>query len=231
MTTADQLLKKTRTVKRQTSSFSSSDESDRDDNEHLEEVKPQKEPKQKRSKQSYDKNEADVNKEKLATIFCSAKDGSKLVLFKTGYSPLRNFYPRAPFTINEEEFQNVEQWVQANKADWFDDKETREMIMGTKSAREAKVLGQNIDESDEKASWVKEIVKLTRQGIEAKVNQNNNVEKLLRETGTATIAEASKFNKFWTTGVDLDSKHVLNKTRWTGQNVMGKVLMKIRKSL
>ena len=182
----------------------------------------------KNQKKTTDRSNEEIEKEIKATKFCTAKDGSQLVLFKTGFSMLSNFYPLATFKIDGEEYLNVEQWVQANKAEWFGDEDQRERIMTTKSPREAKALGRKIDESGNDNLWVKEIRKITKQGIREKVNQNDEVKKLLCSTGKATIAEASEFNKFWSTGVDIDDKKVLNPKKWIGKNTMGKVLMEIR---
>ena len=70
-----------------------------------------------------------------------------------------------------------------------------------------------------------------KEGIQAKVQQNDVVKQLLLKTGILTIAEASKYNKFWTIGVDIDDEAAVDCSKWCGKNMMGKLMMKIREEM
>ena len=169
-------------------------------------------------------------KEEEATKFVEMSDGEEIVFFKSGYSPLSNFYPKAPFKIGEEEYKSVSHWVEANKARFCGDDETWEKIMETPSPAYAKILGNNISSENEN-DWPKQMYGVTKEGIQAKVQQNDVVKKLLLKTGTRAIAEASKYNKFWTIGVNIDDAATMDRSKWNGKNMMGKLLMKIREEM
>ena len=47
------------------------------------------------------------------------------------------------------------------------------------------------------------------------------------DTGNKTIVEAS-FDDIWGTGSHISSKDALNKNKWRGTNILGKILMGIR---
>ena len=158
-----------------------------------------------------------------------AVDGTELALFKSGYSPLSNFYPKAQFEIDGNVYNSVQQWIDANKAMYFGDDEALIKIMETKSPAYGKILARQIEDDD--AEWWKKVYALIKKGIEEKVKQNESVQKELNATGDAVIAEASKYNPFWTTGVDIDDEDVMDYSQWTGKNMMGKILMKIRDGL
>ena len=46
-------------------------------------------------------------------------------------------------------------------------------------------------------------------------------------TGNKIIAESS-YDEVWGTGLHIGNKEALNKTKWTGMNLQGKILMGIR---
>jgi ribA/ribD-fused uncharacterized protein len=168
--------------------------------------------------------------EKEATRFEVTTDGESIVLFKSGFSPLSNFYPEAAFKIGKTKYCNMEQWIQANKATMFGDKETHEQIMETKSPRVARELGEEVKGFDEK-EWNKICVDIVKAGLREKVKQNRKVKKLLVSTGEAVIVEAKENDDFWAIGIDIDDEDVLDSGEWTGANNMGKLLMNIRSSL
>ena len=167
-----------------------------------------------------------TNKE--ATKFVTGADGKELVLFKTGYSPLSNFYPLASFEIDGEEYGSVVQWIEAKKAKFCGDKETLDAIMSTKAPSYATILGKKLTPEKE---WYKQLYAITEQGIKEKFKQNQDLKQLLLETGSATIAEARKTKPFWTIGLDINDVNALNQENWCGKNMMGKILMKIRDTM
>ena len=172
-------------------------------------------------------NERDVLEEK-ATMFVTAPNGEELVLFKSGYSPLSNFYPMATFKIDGQEYNSVCKWIAASKARYCDDKEALEKILKTKSSGYAKIMENKIAANKK---WLKGAYAVTIRGIEEKFKQNKNLQDLLLKTGSATIAEANEWNSFWTIGVDIDDYDSHNKKKWCGKNMMGKALMRIRNEI
>jgi predicted NAD-dependent protein-ADP-ribosyltransferase YbiA (DUF1768 family) len=49
-------------------------------------------------------------------------------------------------------------------------------------------------------------------------------------TGTRDLAEATT-DTYWGTGMSLNNMNILNKSMWSGKNVMGSVLMVVRAEL
>ena len=72
-------------------------------------------------------------------------------VFHGQHSPLSNFH-LSPFTIDGQEYQTAEKYIQYQKARHFNDQETAEKILISKNPFEAKTLSRNIQNYD-KESW------------------------------------------------------------------------------
>ena len=157
-----------------------------------------------------------------------AADGTKLFLFDSQYCPFSNSYSKALFKIDGILYNSVQQWIDAYKALLFGDDEDLKIIVNCRSSKLENFVAQkfNVDEY-----WSEALYALTKKGIEEKVKQNEDVRKELKATGDCVIAEAQVYNPFWTTGVDIDDAHVLDYSKWPGNNMLGKLLMKIRDEL
>jgi len=53
----------------------------------------------------------------------------------------------------------------------------------------------------------------------------------LLATGEKMIAEASPVDLVWGIGLSVDDDAILDEVNWTGNNLLGKVLMSIRQAL
>ena len=60
-----------------------------------------------------------------------------------------------------------------------------------------------------------------------KFSQNSKLKQLLLRTGDLHLGNANT-NRFYGTGVDMDKPEALDSKHWTGENILGKVLMLIR---
>lgn len=67
-------------------------------------------------------------------------------------------------------------------------------------------------------------------GLEAKFRQNPAALDFLMSTGDLQIGEAST-DRFWGIGMDLNHPNLLNTKHWTGENTLGKALMKLRNKI
>ena len=54
---------------------------------------------------------------------------------------------------------------------------------------------------------------------------------MLKETGQLVLLEANPFDRFWGIGTSLFDTSVWSETKWNGQNMLGKLLMKVCESL
>ena len=68
---------------------------------------------------------------------------------------------------------------------------------------------------------------VSEKGISAKFLQNPNLMKTLKDTGTKTLVECA-YDCLWGCGIPLHADNCLNETEWNGDNLLGKILMKVR---
>ena len=66
--------------------------------------------------------------------------------------------------------------------------------------------------------------------FQAKFSQNSHLKQIMINSQNKTLAEASK-DVFWGVGLSLDDPNILNRDVWTGCNILGKVLQKVRQEL
>ena len=101
--------------------------------------------------------------------------------------------------------------------------------MALDSAIECKQLARNIKNYDI-TRWNEVAESECFDGILEKCTQNPILNKVLQDTGHKTIAE-SCYDRIWGTGVPLHSPDALNTDRWTGENMMGRILAIVRETL
>ena len=161
--------------------------------------------------------------------FCSSLDKKLLALYKSGWCPLSNF-SIAPFTINGVTYNCVEQWYQSEKAKYFGDQNAYRLIMQSKSPKWQKYYGERLRWYDEQ-TWKQVADNVVETGIRAKAEQNDNFKAFLKDTGSAIVGEATKFDCYWGIGIDLYDQNICDLSRWYGENRMGKILMKVRDAI
>lgn len=152
------------------------------------------------------------------------KTTDKFVLFWDG--PFSNWY-YSPFVYEGREFNCGEQYMMYQKAVMFNDTESAKKIMAETSPRKQKALGRKVKNFDE-STWHSQCVNIMVNGLECKFRQNPDLLKILMETGTSTIVEASPYDKIWGIGLGEDDPRALNPTKWQGQNLLGITLMAVR---
>lgn len=153
------------------------------------------------------------------------RQNDDILAFFTKSSPFSNFHP-APFTKNNAPYHCNEQYIQARKAEIFNDDDSHSKIMRSKCPYEIKRLGSSIMGYQDHV-WKSEAEKVTIEGCMAKFNQNPDLLKALMETNNKELAEAST-DRFWGIGLALNDINVLNSSAWTGRNTLGRVLMQVR---
>lgn len=150
------------------------------------------------------------------------------IVFFTQGSPFSNFHP-AHFVRNNEKYVCNEQYIQAKKAELFDDDYTHSRIMHSTNPFEIKSLGGKV-RGFVKQRWEQQSRRIATEGCMAKFSQNHDLLKALIETGTKAIGEASR-DPLWGIGKSLDHPNVLDKDDWQGENILGNVLMNVREQL
>lgn len=139
-------------------------------------------------------------------------------------------WARSVFELNGFRYVNAEQYMMAEKARFFGDKEIEIKIMESRNPREIKRLGREVRNFD-KQKWDSVARDVVYRGNHAKFFQNPDLYEHLMDTGEATLVEASPYDEIW--GIGLNEYDPLTQSRetWRGTNWLGEVLTKVRNDL
>jgi ribA/ribD-fused uncharacterized protein len=141
------------------------------------------------------------------------------------------------FTIGGVTYNCAEQFMMAEKARLFGDKDSEALIMAAAHPRDQKYLGRNVKNFD-KAKW-EEIQpngkpycwNVVYKGNYAKFDQNKGLlEELVKTQGTVLV-EASPYDTIWGIGLGEDHPDASDRTKWKGTNWLGEVLTKLREDI
>jgi hypothetical protein len=151
------------------------------------------------------------------------------VFFWRTASPFSNWHP-AKFEIDGVKFHNTEQHMMWSKAVLMNDMETANKILATSDPRTIKALGREV-KNFKSDLWDKVKFEVVFNGCKAKFTQNEKLKKALLDTGDKKICEASPYDKIWGLALDEESAKKIPESEWPGQNLLGKILMKVREDL
>lgn len=152
-----------------------------------------------------------------------------MVLFWRPDAYLSNWYP-CNFEYLERRFQNSEAAMMWEKARLFDDVKISEQILTDQNPHRCKERGRQVKNFDP-AVW--DIYKeqfVTAICLE-KFRQNADLSQLLLDTGSRILVEASPVDRIWGIGLAPDDPLALDQHNWRGQNLLGQILMQVRKRL
>lgn len=116
----------------------------------------------------------------------------------------------------------------AQKAILFKDDKVLSSIMKATTQKEIKSLGRKISNFNQQ-SWDKNKSNIVYNGNHLKFSQNLELLEVLLSTGDSIIAEASPTDRIW--GIGMSARKDLTKNEWKGENLLGEVLMDVRKAL
>ena len=164
--------------------------------------------------------------EELNVFKVTTKENESTIGYFGELNPLSNFYS-APFTWDGIQYISSEQFIQANKAKYFDDADTYNQIMGCSTSLDCKHASRSIRNVDI-ARWELVAGDICQPGIRAKFLQNPSVmDILIRKTGSKTIVECAS-DRLWGTGIPLHDPGCLDPDKWFTQGIMGQILEGIR---
>ena len=144
-------------------------------------------------------------------------------------SPFSQFHA-AQFVVDGVKYRCAEQFMMAEKARLFGDDEMRAKILAATSPVQMKRHGRNVRNFD-KTRWDALCEKVVFVGNEAKFRQNAQLREALLRTAPDLLAEASPRDCIWGIGLSEDVAKVTPRSKWPGQNRLGKVLMRVRDAL
>ena len=141
-------------------------------------------------------------------------------------NPLSNFHPAA-FVYNNIHYTTSEQFIQHQKALYFNDHQMATRIITAERPADCKAMGTDIKNfnQDRWDSIAKEICK---PGIREKFKQQPALmDVLINCTQDKLIVECAS-DKVWGTGYALSKPDCLNKRKWVSQGILGEILTEIR---
>lgn len=157
---------------------------------------------------------------------------SKIICFykpSGEYGYLSNFYP-SEFTINGISFSCVEQFMMYRKAICFHDDAIAAKILATRKPVMIRALGRKVSNYDENVwNGVRQIV--VYDGLLAKFSQNKELQESFKSTGDALLAECAGKDCIWGVGLSMKNIERFDKTKWSGQNLLGYALMMVREKI
>lgn len=153
----------------------------------------------------------------------------QFTFFWNNRTPFSNWYPSV-FKVGELTFTRGEQYMMYVKAIMFNDTDTAELILLTDDPQTQKNLGRQVKNYDD-AVWAGARFDVMVAGLYAKFSQNPKLKEALLATVGTRMVEASPYDRIWGIGLTASDPRAQNEDTWLGQNLMGKVLDKVRDML
>ena len=166
--------------------------------------------------------------DQLSAFKCTSKADDNTVGFFGAINPLSNFHP-APFRLDGVDYISSEQYIQAKKAEFFNDQTCLGNILSSTTSLDCKVQAKNI-KGYERSRWEEVAEEKCTPGIRAKFEQNQHLmDTLIEKTGSKKNVECAN-DCLWGTGVNLNRDDCLNSEKWISPGILGKILEGIRDS-
>ena len=160
-------------------------------------------------------------------VFSPVKAGIQAYFSK--YSPLSNFY-QTTFKVEDKIFKSGEQYFVYKKALHFEDKDTAQRVIQTSEPEKLKKIGKSV-QGFQKSEWHRVATEYMYQAVLSKFSQNDVLKRFLLSTSGNVLVEASASDKFWGIGLSIKSPDLFNQAKWTGKNMAGKTLERVRHAL
>ncbi len=142
---------------------------------------------------------------------------------------LSQWYPAA-FAVGGIPYNCAEQYMMAEKARLFGDREVEGEILASASPRDMKALGRKVRNFDA-ARWDSHRYRAVVEGNIQKFAQNKPLLDFLLATGSKVLVEASPRDCIWGIGLGKENPSAADPARWRGRNLLGFALMDARESL
>lgn len=139
------------------------------------------------------------------------------------------WYP-SKFKIGDIEYNCCEQYMMAQKAGLFNDKESYEAIMKESDPKIQKAIGRKVKGFDSD-KWNEVCRQIVYEANLAKFGQNPMLLKELMKAGNINkeIVEASPYDTIWGIGMGERDPDRFDKSKWKGTNWLGEAIMQVRK--
>lgn len=131
------------------------------------------------------------------------------------------------FVVDGVKYFTAEQYMMAQKAVLFGDKDTFSEIMAASHPNQFKKLGRKITPFDNDI-WNAHKKEIVVCGNVAKFGQNKALKDFLLGTSERIIVEASPYDKIWGIGMSANKDNIEDPHTWNGENILGFALMEAR---
>jgi ribA/ribD-fused uncharacterized protein len=151
----------------------------------------------------------------------------KFTLFYGGpFSQWNRGFPYQ-FEVDGINYNCAEQYMMAEKARLFGDKEVEKQIMAASHPRDQKAIGRLVKNFDADR-WNLVARNIVYEGSYAKFTQNEGLKMELLETEGTTLVEASPYDAVWGVKLAQDNPDCHDRSKWKGTNWLGEVLDRVR---
>lgn len=123
----------------------------------------------------------------------------------------------------------MEQYMMAQKAELFGDKEIQKQILDCADPAGIKKLGRRVRKFDASV-WDQVKYSIVLNGNWKKFSQNPQLRSFLLSTGDQVLVEASPYDTIWGIGLSADQA-AAGPQYWRGENLLGFALMEVRDEL
>ena len=173
----------------------------------------------------YNLHNTDKLPDKLHPATITSKSTNTVHGFFGQLNPLSNFHT-TPFFLNGIHFHSSEQYIQYQKSLLFEDMNTATKILVADTALDCKKLGYEVNNFEFK-TWKRNAHSACKPGILAKYLQNETARNTLLNTKDKSIVECTT-DTLWGNGIPLHHPDTLNKKKWNGEGLLGKLLEECR---
>ena len=140
----------------------------------------------------------------------TSKSDENCIGFFGALNPLSNFY-ETKFMVDGVEYLSTEQYIQAQKANYFKDEISYNRVMGAMNSLDCKNAARSVRNFD-RPTWETVAESLCKKGLKAKFSQNPHLsDVLLNKTGNKTLVECAN-DRLWANGIPLYSDTCLKPT-------------------
>lgn len=153
-------------------------------------------------------------------------DKEKYKFFSTRHSFLSQWHP-CEFEIDGTKYNCAEQYMMHQKAELMGDCDTAAKIMTLDDPTKIKQHGREVKNFDNDL-WEKNCQKIVEKGNMEKFSQNKNLREKLISTYPKILAESCPGDKIWGIGLSEDDERAWDESTWQGQNLLGKILVRVR---
>jgi ribA/ribD-fused uncharacterized protein len=160
------------------------------------------------------------------------RETDSVVLFRGQNSCFSSFY-KADLLIDEERYNSTEQYYQYKMAKWEKKDDVAIKILAASDPFQQYRLGKSIKyvKVDKKKWFDQSAHHVMEVAVLAKFNQHTNLKTKLLDTMDKLLAECNLHDSYWSCGLRLSDSEATDSAKWSGDNVLGRILCSVRDTL